>query len=169
MANETLEFELFRTSNHPCSFLENRSAATLFLDPAIKISKRILTTLSKQGVRRSGELLYKPDCESCNACISCRIPIMDFKLRKSYQRILKLNQALEVTVSKEQYNSFILKSTDNTVFFKSYDNKRLVAVSVIDIHSDGLSAIYSFYDPFERKRSLGTYSILYLTSYAADN
>ena len=101
MASETRSIGLFRTSDHPCSYLENRSAATLFLDPAITISQSLHTTLSKQGFRRSGELLYKPDCESCNACVSCRILIMEFKSRKSYQRLFKPNQDLEVIISKE--------------------------------------------------------------------
>ena len=197
MANETLSIGLFRTSDHPCSYLDNQSAATLFLDPAITISKSLHTNLSKQGFRRSGELLYKPDCEFCNACISCRIPIMEFKSRKSYRRLFKLNQDLEVTISKDlacidsydlyesyinnrhsdgdmfpasedQFKSFILKKTDETVFFKFFNKKRLIAASVIDILSDGLSAVYNFYDPFEKKRSLGTYSILYLVNYAAE-
>mgnify|MGYP001434582864 CR=1 FL=1 len=52
------------------------------------------------------------------------------------------------------------------MFLQFFDETRLVAVSVVDILSDGLSAVYSFYDPFERRRSLGTYSILYLINYA---
>tara|TARA_B100000530_G_scaffold322244_1_gene257049 strand:- start:39 stop:749 length:711 start_codon:yes stop_codon:yes gene_type:complete len=196
MQDKTVKVGLFRTTGHPCSYLEDRIAATLFLDPTLKIGKQLHTAFSKQGYRRSGELLYKPDCKFCNACISCRIPIINFKLRKSYQRIFKRNQDLEVTISRdlnysdsyalyesyinnrhsdgdmfpaseEQFKSFILKKTDETVFFNFFDQGRLVAVSVVDILSDGLSAVYSFYEPFEKKRSLGTYSILHLANYAS--
>ena len=37
---------------------------------------------------------------------------------------------------------------------------RLVAAVLIDILGDGISMIYSFYDPDEAKRSLGTFMIL---------
>ena len=33
-------------------------------------------------------------------------------------------------------------------------------------NSDGLSAVYSFYDPLDSKRSLGTYAILWLAERA---
>ena len=39
-------------------------------------------------------------------------------------------------------------------------NGRLVGAVLIDILGDGISMIYSFYDPEEAKRSLGTYMIL---------
>jgi arginine-tRNA-protein transferase len=38
----------------------------------------------------------------------------------------------------------------------------LVAASLIDRLDDGLSAVYSFYDPTHPRRSLGTWSILWL-------
>ena len=38
----------------------------------------------------------------------------------------------------------------------------LVAVSLIDRLDDGLSAVYSFYDPSRGRQSLGTWSILWL-------
>ena len=38
----------------------------------------------------------------------------------------------------------------------------LVAASLIDLLDDGLSAVYSFYDPQLPRRSLGTWSILWL-------
>ena len=37
---------------------------------------------------------------------------------------------------------------------------RLVAVCLTDLLADGLSMVYSFYDPDEANRSLGTYMIL---------
>jgi len=39
---------------------------------------------------------------------------------------------------------------------------RLVAASLIDLLDDGVSAVYSFYDPQQSKRSLGTWSVLWL-------
>ena len=70
MRNEPPLVRLFRTSDHPCSYLENQSAKTLFLDPAIKINQMLHTIFSHKGYRRSGQLLYKPECKLCNACVS---------------------------------------------------------------------------------------------------
>ena len=185
-------FRLLRTSNHPCSYLQGRSASTTFLDPEIQVTKHINTLFSQRGFRRSGDLLYKPNCDTCNLCISCRIPINDFTPKKSHHRIIKGNSDLRVVEadnlncdesyklyelyinnrhkdgdmfppSKDQFNSFLKKKTDETVFFKFFNKGKLVSVSVTDVLSDGLSAVYSFYNPFENKRSLGTYSILYQT------
>jgi arginine-tRNA-protein transferase len=38
----------------------------------------------------------------------------------------------------------------------------LVAASLVDLLDDGFSAVYSFFDPKQPKRSLGTWNILWL-------
>jgi arginyl-tRNA--protein-N-Asp/Glu arginylyltransferase len=38
----------------------------------------------------------------------------------------------------------------------------LVAATLIDLLDDGISAVYSFYDPRQPKRSLGIWSVLWL-------
>jgi leucyl-tRNA---protein transferase len=45
--------------------------------------------------------------------------------------------------------------------------ERLVGVGYVDDLPDGLSAIYFFYDPRERRRSLGTWNVLNLIEHAA--
>jgi arginine-tRNA-protein transferase len=47
-----------------------------------------------------------------------------------------------------------------------YLGDRLVGVGYVDDLPGGLSAIYFFYDPDERKRSLGTFNVLSLLAYA---
>jgi arginine-tRNA-protein transferase len=42
------------------------------------------------------------------------------------------------------------------------DRGDLVAASLIDLLDDGLSAVYSFYDPYQTKRSLGIWTVLWL-------
>ena len=190
MVNEVSSIKLFRTSEHPCSYISDQNATTIFLDPATKISQKLNSALSDKGFRRSGHLLYKPDCNSCKACIACRIPVKKFKSKSSFKRILKINQDIRVDVSSDlkldesyalyesyinhrhldgdmfpatekQFSSFILENTDDTIFFKFFDKEKLIAVSVADILRDGLSAVYCFYDPVDKRRSLGTYAILY--------
>ena len=190
MVSEVSSIKLFRTSEHPCSYFSDQDATTIFLDPATKISQKLNSALTDKGFRRSGHLLYKPDCNSCKACIACRIPVKKFKSKSSFKRILKINQDIRVDVSSElkldesyalyesyinhrhldgdmfpatekQFSAFILENTDDTIFFKFFDKEKLIAVSVADILQDGLSAVYCFYDPVDKRRSLGTYAILY--------
>ena len=190
MVNELSSIKLFRTSEHPCSYISNQNATTVFLDPATKISQKLNSALTNKGFRRSGHLLYKPDCNSCKACIACRIPVKKFKSKSSFKRILKINQDIRVDVSsnlnldesyalyesyinhrhldgdmfpatEKQFSTFILENTDDTIFFKFFEKERLIAVSVADILKDGFSAVYCFYDPIDKRRSLGTYAILY--------
>ena len=190
MVSEVSSIKLFRTSEHPCSYISDQNATTIFLDPATKISQKLNSALTNKGFRRSGHLLYKPDCDSCKACIACRIPVKKFKSKSSFKRILKINQDIRVEVSsslsidesyelyesyinhrhldgdmfpatEKQFSTFILENTDDTIFFKFFDKEKLIAVSVADALHDGLSAVYCFYDPVDKRRSLGTYAILY--------
>ena len=190
MPGEGSTIKLFRSSEHPCSYIPKQEAATIFLDPTTKINQKLNSALTDKGFRRSGHLLYKPDCDSCKACIACRIPVKKFKLKNSYKRILKLNQDIRIEASshldlhesyalyesyincrhrdgdmfpatEKQFSTFILESTEGTIYFKFYDKDRLISVCVADILEDGLSAVYCFYDPADKKRSLGTYAILY--------
>jgi arginine-tRNA-protein transferase len=41
-----------------------------------------------------------------------------------------------------------------------YDGERLLSVAVTDQLDDGLSAVYTFFEPTEQSRGLGVYSIL---------
>ncbi len=181
---------LFRTSPHPCSYKTNEQAATVFVDPDLVIDKNLNSKLSELGYRRSGAHLYRPDCDYCQACISCRIPVADFKFSRSQKRVLNRNQSLTVVeqsdltvegaydlysryinsrhsdgdmypATEEQFEAFIKTKTVDTRFYLFYEEERLLAVCVIDELEQGLSAVYTFFDPEESDRSLGKFAILW--------
>ena len=51
-------------------------------------------SLSQQGFRRSQNVLYRPSCTECSACLSARIKVSSFSLSKSQKRTLRRNAGL---------------------------------------------------------------------------
>ncbi|MFK7913631.1 MAG: arginyltransferase [Pseudomonadales bacterium] len=187
--SEAEQQRFFITPQHPCSYLEGYSATTLFLDPDAEVTPALYQLLSDNGFRRSGGHLYRPHCQACNACKASRVPVARFSPRRRHRRILRTNQDLRITVepahfnethyglferyvagrhrdgemfpaNEQQYRSFLLGAWSDTLFLCSYLDDRLVAVAVTDRQPDGLSAIYTFFEPELEARSLGAHSIL---------
>lgn len=186
--NETIR--LFRTAPHPCSYKDDETAATIFVDPELTINKHLNSRLSELGYRRSGAHIYRPDCEHCGACISCRLPVVQFKRSKRFQRIWNRNKDVRVEecselsgdeayflyqdyiekrhsdgdmypATPEQFDAFIRNKTEGGQYYCFYVEDKLVAVAVSDVLDTGLSAVYTFFDPALAKRSLGNYVILW--------
>ncbi|MEZ5491967.1 MAG: arginyltransferase [Gammaproteobacteria bacterium] len=181
---------LFRTAPHDCSYLKRRQASTLFVDPEVILTSSINSQLSERGFRRSGSHIYRPDCEGCQSCISTRILVNDFQPGRRHRRVLNRNRDLSIREkdavdhpeafdlyceyisqrhadgdmyppSAEQYASFISVKPEGTRFFEFFQNDRVLAVCVLDQLQHGLSAVYTFYDPREERRSLGNFVILW--------
>ncbi len=90
---------LYRTGPHSCSYLPEQTAQTLFLDPAIRADEVLYTKLSEVGFRRSGTMYYRPDCESCKACIPARVVTSKFSPRRSQKRIIRRNKDLTIEMA----------------------------------------------------------------------
>jgi arginine-tRNA-protein transferase len=182
--------KIYTTHPHQCSYINGREATTIFVDPEAQINSAIYTQLSIHGFRRSGKQLYKPNCEHCSACIPARIPVNTFKAKRGQRKIINKNADLSVAehhniddeqfyalyqryinerhrdgdmfpATREQYTSFLSNEWELTRYFGFYKNGQLLAVAVTDLLEDGLSAIYTFFDPDQDKRSLGAYAILW--------
>lgn len=148
-------------------------------------------SLSQQGFRRSQNVLYRPSCTDCAACLSARIDVSAFRPNKSQKRTAKRNSHLQRRANSpwatdEQYELFrryldtrhadggmadmdvfefaaMIEETpirSRVVEYADPDTKELIAVSLTDVLDDGLSMVYSFYDPEQPQSSLGTYMIL---------
>ena len=194
MKQELGQRQFFVTPPHPCSYLPGRQANTLFLDPREPVTGELYGRLTEIGFRRSGGHLYRPHCQSCQACVPTRIPVAEFRPRRFQRRAWRLNEDLRVEVhaaqyrpefytlyanyiaerhrdgdmyppSTDQFRSFLLSQWADTRFFCLYDEDRLLAVAVTDVQADGLSAIYTFYDPAADKRSLGVAAVLHQIDY----
>jgi len=181
---------LYFTPSHDCAYFTDRRAVTSFVDPFQPNIPALYNLLSKQGFRRSGEFLYHPRCHACEQCVSVRIPIHDFTPRRSQRRIWAKNQDLNVfpvysyfkqehfdlysryltarhkgggmdNPTAQSYMQFLTCNWAYTVFYEFRLEEKLIAVAVVDLLNDSMSAVYTFFDPDYAKRSLGVYAILW--------
>ncbi len=181
--------KLFATAPHPCSYLSGEEATTVFIDPAAEVDQELYSQLSQLGFRRSGGHLYRPHCASCQACVSCRIPVRLFRPNRSQKRCIKKNSDIELRLtdsiqtdehyrlyedyittrhadgdmyppSREQYEAFLSPAWGTTRYIEYRLDNQLLGVAVCDQLKDGLSAVYTFFDSREAKRSLGAFAIL---------
>jgi hypothetical protein len=56
------------------------------------------------GLRRSGDHLYRPHCQNCNACVPARIPVAQFNPNRQQKRIFKRNADLQVRPVKPHFS-----------------------------------------------------------------
>lgn len=91
----TLRF--FLSPQHPCSYLPEQQASSLFVDPATLITTDLYSHLSELGFRRSGDHVYRPKCAHCDACKSIRIIAPYFKPSRSQKRVINSNKDISVS------------------------------------------------------------------------
>ncbi|HHW78075.1 MAG TPA: arginyltransferase [Xanthomonadaceae bacterium] len=183
------DLRMFLTTDYPCGYLPGRLARNLVADPTVT-DNRLYTQLAELGFRRSGDHVYRPHCRGCVACRSLRLPVARFQPNRSQRRIWSHNQDLRTQVldaefkdehfelfarylsarhagggmdpaSEETYWSFIASRWCPTWLCEFRRDRELLAVAVMDRLDNGLSAVYTFFDPLEVARGLGTYAILW--------
>lgn len=195
MSNAHNPIRLFETVVDDCPYLEDKQSASILVDPEHEIDPSLFAMLSRSGFRRSGEMLYTPKCPDCQACVSVRLPVTRFKASRGQRRVWRKNNDLSASIEDvrfeqshfemyqryqdhrhpdssmndsdpDKYVGFIESSFSNSKLLCLYLDKRLISVSVVDQFEGGLSAVYTFFEPELSNRSLGTYTILYLTKLA---
>jgi arginine-tRNA-protein transferase len=187
---ELARLKFYATQPHACSYLPNEQATTLFLDPSQPMNGQIYAELSELGFRRSGDHLYRPHCQLCKACVPARIPVARFRPSRKQNRVLKRNADIKVTrcepgfteeryqlyaryiserhadgdmfpPSRGQFSTFLVSNLPYAFFYELRVADRLIGIAVTDVLPNGMSAVYTFYDPNEEKRSLGVFGILW--------
>lgn len=196
--------QFYVTAPQPCPYLDGLRERKLFTALAGEDAGKLNDALSKQGFRRSQNVLYRPACADCSACLSARIRVADFKPSRSQRRTIARNRQLrrEATspwATEEQYDLFrryldsrhsdggmadmdvfefaaMIEETPVRSRVLEYSvpvdpdapakpghnqpRRRLVGVCLTDILDDGLSLVYSFYEPELQRHGLGTHIIL---------
>jgi arginine-tRNA-protein transferase len=184
--------QFFATASVPCPYLADQAERKLIVELAGRQAPAFYDELSRAGFRRSHRFAYRPACRACNACVPVRIAVERFAHSRSSRRVRNLNAALVGRVlapraTPEQFGLFLAyqhsRHRESDMATMSYAEYRamvedtavrsaivecrdpegaLVAVSLIDRLDDGISAVYSFFDPANGRRSLGTWCILWL-------
>jgi arginyl-tRNA--protein-N-Asp/Glu arginylyltransferase len=182
----------YTTAPLPCPYLSGRIERKVVTEITGPDSDALHDRLSRAGFRRSHNIAYAPVCTGCNACIPIRVEVAGFQPDRTLRRILKANAGLDgfeapARATAEQFQLFqryqqarhrdgdmaamsfydyraMVEDTPIQTFMAEFRDAgdRLVAAGLTDRLGDGLSAVYSFFAPEQVRRSLGTYTILWL-------
>ena len=180
------------TSPVACPYMAGRAERKLIVDLDGTGAAFVYDDLSRAGFRRSHRFAYRPACRGCAACVPVRIAVKRFDDCRWTRRVRNANRDLSAglvaprataeqfelfwayqqfrhgdsemaTMSYCDFRSMIEESPVHTEIAEFRDKTgRLLAASLIDLLDDGISAVYSFFDPHQRRRSLGSWGILWL-------
>lgn len=179
--------DLPRLPERACSYLPSQIARErAFL--ADRLDGETYHDLMDRGFRRNGALFYAPACPSCRQCVPLRVSVADFAPSRSQRRVWRRNRDVQWQVRPPRFHStafdlywrylqyrFPDSAADASVdefrrslYARVVDTREIVytlagqtvAISIVDVCSRSVSAVYHFYDPDHRDRSLGVFSAL---------
>ena len=198
MGTDADNVRMFRTGTHACGYWGDREARDLVLDPLDPRLPQLYPLALDWGFRRSGDIVYRPSCVGCQACVAVRVPVATFKPDRSQRRCLGRNADIDARIvapvrteeylalyrrylrakhpgggmddhGATEFEQFLIGSWNQGRFLelREHGSHRLLAVAVTDLVDDALSAVYTFYDPDQSARGLGTLAVLKQLEWAA--
>jgi arginyl-tRNA--protein-N-Asp/Glu arginylyltransferase len=188
------QLQFYLSGPLPCPYLPGQVERKLFtrLSGDVSANLEINGMLTRAGFRRSHDILYRPACPACSACVPVRVPVRLFTPSRNLKRIAARNRDLRLEIastevsdelyalflayqrarhadgdmalmSRDDFAAMLQEGESETRLYSLRDEAGALLASVIaDPVGDGLSAVYSVYAPDEPKRSLGTQLVLCL-------
>lgn len=182
--------QCYLTAPYPCSYLPDQEARSQVVTPNDLVDDAVYSQLIHAGFRRSGLYAYRPQCDQCHACVPVRLVVDEFSPNRSQRRAWARNQHLQADVREqifeqdhynlyrryqtsrhagggmdqdgaEQYRQFLLQSGVTTLLVEFRDESALRMVSLVDVVENGLSSVYTFFEPALPQASFGTYNVLW--------
>lgn len=184
------KLQFYLTSAYSCSYLQGRMARSQVATPSHLITSEVYSELIQMGFRRSGAYVYRPLCDRCRACVPVRLIVDEFSASRTQRRAAKRHSNLTYHMlplrfeqehfdlyrryqsqrhpgggmdqdDQQQYRQFLLESGVSTNLVEFRENDVLRMVSLVDVVDNGLSAVYTFFDPALEQASFGTYNVMW--------
>lgn len=182
----------YTTAPLPCPYVAGRIERKVVTEITGSDAEELHDRLSRAGFRRSHNIAYAPVCPGCNACVPIRIPVDRFRPNRTQRKCLATNALVEgfevpAHATTEQFALFqryqlarhgegdmagmsfydyraMVEDTPIETFVAEFrePDDRLIGACLTDRLGDGLSAVYSYFDPELERRSIGTLSVLWL-------
>jgi len=186
----------FRSGPTPCPYLPGRIERKLFTRIGEDDIAHFNGRLTEAGFRRSHDIVYRPVCPACQACLPVRIPVGRLTWTRSLKRVWRRNDDLRIErrdaaataehfalferyqsarhgesemarMSFADYAAMVEEGASTAALFDARDREgRLIGTMLTDEIENGYSAVYSFFEPHPADRSLGTFLILALVEEA---
>lgn len=186
----------YRSVPMPCPYLPDRMERKLFTRLDGNDGGRLNSRLARIGFRRSHDVVYRPVCHGCQACIPVRIPVDRLREGRSLARVRRRNADLSPRIVPPQasgdayslfhryqqgrhtdsemarmtgfdFSAMVEEGAQEAFLLTLTDPEdRLIGAMLADRLEDGFSAVYSFFDPDQPRRSLGTELVLALVDQA---
>lgn len=185
------DLRIVHDGNEACPYLPGRIARMPLRMPDIPLTGAQFDELLALGFRRYGPLVYRTQCGACQACEAIRIPVDEFRPRRTLaktfrqgaekfvatigpvhadaERVALFNKhrnernlnRRDAPFTESDYEFWFVESCVKTIEIAYRVQGKLSGVAICDLGAQSMSAVYTFYDPDLEPLSPGSYSVLY--------